>query len=65
MTYEDFTDEVAKLLKERGYTDEQIASYFKESDTQSILKTNYEGYSKEKFSSYSPSATASCLHMMY
>ena len=65
MTYEEYTKEAADYLKKRKFTDEQITSYFKEADTQEILKEHYEGYSTDKFDSYSPSATASCLYMLY
>ena len=63
MSYNEFVTETKKAFTKMGYTDAETDKYFKAKE--SILRRNYEGFNERKVAGYSPSATASCLDMMY
>lgn len=65
MTYEQYQKETATAFKKCGYTDAETNKFFAEDKTQKVLYKHYEGYTKRNVQAYTPTATASCLDMMY
>lgn len=65
MSYNEFRSAVAKELEKYGYTKSEIAKYIAKPKTDKVMRLNYKEYSEKKTAGSEPTATASCLDMMY
>lgn len=65
MSFNEYKSAVAKELLDYGYTKAQIDKFLAKSDIDAIVRDTYEEYSEDGTAGTEPSATASCLDMLY
>ena len=65
MKFNDYKSAVAKELLDYSYTEKEINEFLNRPKIAKVLRENYEEYSEQGTAGCEPTATASCIDMMY
>ena len=65
MSFNEYKSAVSKELLKYGYTTDEINKFVNKANIDKVIRTNYEQYTGKRKAGCEPTATASCLDMMY